>query len=168
MIAYQICSHSRHADWKENLVGDQNQEAPLSDTDPIILPVPPGTRRSGTGRTGATDQDVRQYNSTHSRPTVVSFTRTELTQILSVYGRKVAIGEWRDYAIDTLKDRAVFSIFRRTAEMPLYRIEKDPKRAQKQGAYQILAPTGLIIKRGRELRQVLKAIDKEPKLAAVG
>jgi len=80
---------------------------------------------------------------------------------LRVYGQMVAAGEWRDYAIDHLDDRAVFSIFRRTAEVPLYRVEKNPKLANRQGAYSVIAASGLILKRGKELRNVLKVFDKK-------
>jgi hypothetical protein len=90
----------------------------------------------------------------------VTFNREELQAILNLYGRMVAEGEWRDYAIDFTRDKAVFSIFRRTSEMPLYRIEKDPKLARRQGAYSVVTPTGLIIKRGHELDKVLRVIDK--------
>ena len=78
----------------------------------------------------------------------------------------VAAGEWRDYAIDFLKDRAVFSIFRRASEVPIYRIEKDPRLARKQGAYSVISATGLIVKRGHELEKVLRAVDKSLKLVA--
>ena len=90
----------------------------------------------------------------------VTFSRRELNRILDLYGRKVAAGEWRDYAIDFMRDKAVFSIFRRSSEMPLYRIVKNPALARRQGAYAILAPTGMILKRGHELPRVLQAIDK--------
>ena len=90
----------------------------------------------------------------------VAFDRHELSEILKVYGRMVAAGEWRDYAIDHLADRAVFSIFRRASEMPLYRVEKNPKLARKQGAYSVIAQTGMILKRGGELDRVLRVIDK--------
>jgi hypothetical protein len=90
----------------------------------------------------------------------VTFNRRELNRILDLYGRKVAAGEWRDYAIDFLKDRAVFSVFRRTSEVPLYRIEKDPKLAQRQGAYSVISASGHILRRGHELERVLRAIDK--------
>lgn len=83
---------------------------------------------------------------------------------MNVYGRKVAQGEWRDYAIDMLKDRAVFSIFRHASEFPLYRIEKTPKLARKQGAYSVVTPTGYILKRGHDLAHVLRVIDKQLKL----
>jgi hypothetical protein len=98
-----------------------------------------------------------------ARPPVVNqvtFDRGELGRIFGLYGRKVAEGEWRDYAIDFLKDRAVFSIFRRTSEVPIYRIEKSPKLAQRQGAYSVVSATGLILRRGHELDRVLRAIDK--------
>lgn len=89
-----------------------------------------------------------------------SFDRQELRQILEVYGRMVAAGEWRDYAIDHLRDSAIFSVFRRSSEVPLYRIVKNPKLARKQGAYSVVAQTGLILKRGPDLRRVLEAIER--------
>lgn len=92
-------------------------------------------------------------------PIHVTFSRRELDRILALYGRKVAAGEWRDYAIDFLKDRAVFSVFRRTSEVPLYRIEKNPKLARKQGVYSVISATGLIVRRGPELDRVLRSID---------
>ena len=95
----------------------------------------------------------------------VTFNRLELNRILRLYGRMVADGEWRDYAIDFLKDRAVFSIFRRASEVPIYRIEKDPRLARKQGAYSVISATGLILRRGHELERVLLVIDR--KLAVV-
>src|SRR4026208_1171534 len=97
----------------------------------------------------------------------VTFSRRELNRILDLYGRKVAAGEWRDYAIDFLKDRAVFSVFRRASEVPLYRIEKNPKLARRQGAYSVISATGLIVRRGHELDNVLRAVDKSLKLVAV-
>ena len=91
----------------------------------------------------------------------VTFNRLELNRILNLYGRMVADGEWRDYAIDFLKDRAVFSVFRRASEMPIYRIEKDPRLARKQGMYSVISPTGLILRRGHELERVLLVIDRK-------
>ncbi len=82
---------------------------------------------------------------------VVAFDRQELREILSLYGRKVAEGEWRDYALDFTPHQAVFSIFRRSSEVPLYRIEKDPKLGRRQGAYSVVAATGHILKRGHDL-----------------
>ena len=95
-----------------------------------------------------------------------AFSRQELSAILAVYGRKVAQGEWRDYAIDLLRDRAVFSVFRKTSEFPLYRIEKNPKLARKQGAYSVVTPTGLILKRGHDLKRVLDVLDSRLELVS--
>jgi len=96
----------------------------------------------------------------------VTFERRELRRILGLYGRKVAAGEWRDYAIDFLKDRAVFSVFRRSSEVPIYRIEKNPRLARRQGIYSIISATGHILKRGHELDRVLGALDKAVRLVA--
>jgi hypothetical protein len=98
-------------------------------------------------------------------PSRVTFNRLELNRILNLYGRMVAAGEWRDYAIDFLRERAVFSVFRRASEVPIYRIEKDPRLARKQGMYSVISATGLILRRGHELERVLLAIDR--KLAVV-
>jgi hypothetical protein len=95
----------------------------------------------------------------------VTFNRLELNRILNLYGRMVADGEWRDYAIDFLKERAVFSVFRRASEVPIYRIEKDPRLARKQGMYSVISATGLILRRGHDLERVLLVIDR--KLALV-
>ena len=94
-------------------------------------------------------------------PSRVTFNRLELHRILNLYGRMVADGEWRDYAIDFLRDRAVFSIFRRASEVPLYRIEKDPRLARKQGAYSVVSASGHILRRGHELDRVLLVIDRK-------
>jgi hypothetical protein len=93
-------------------------------------------------------------------PAQVRFDRQELSAIMDLYGRKVAAGEWRDYAIDFLRERAEFAIFRRASEVPLYRIVKDPALARRQGAYAVIAAGGMILKRGHELARVLKVIDK--------
>ena len=103
---------------------------------------------------------------TPSAPMVVSFDRAELREILGLYGRKVAEGEWRDYAMDFMPHKAVFSIFRRASEFPLYRIEKDPKLARKQGAYCVVAATGLILRRGPDLGRVIAVLDRKVKLVA--
>ena len=94
----------------------------------------------------------------------VTFQRRELDQILRLYGRMVAANEWRDYAIDHLADRAVFSVFRRTSETPLYSITKNPALARKQGTWSVTSATGLILKRGHELARVLLVFDKKLKL----
>jgi Protein of unknown function (DUF2794) len=93
----------------------------------------------------------------------VTFDRRELDRILGLYGRMVAAGEWRDYAIDFLRDRAVFSVFRHAAEVPIYRIEKNPKLARRQGAYSVITATGLIMRRGHELDRVLRVLDRPEK-----
>jgi hypothetical protein len=90
----------------------------------------------------------------------VTFDRRELNRIFGLYGRKVAAGEWRDYAIDFLKDRAVFSVFRRASEVPIYRIEKSPRLMRRQGAYSVISATGLIMRRGHELDPVLHVLDR--------
>lgn len=90
----------------------------------------------------------------------ITFNRLELNAILNLYGRMVAAGEWRDYAIDFTGDRAVFSIFRRASEVPIYRIEKDPRLQRKQGAYSVIAAGGLILRRGHDLDRVLLVIDR--------
>ena len=97
-------------------------------------------------------------------PALVVFNRTELATILHLYGTKVASGEWRDYAMDFNRDKAVFAVFRRSAELPLYRIEKNPKLARKQGAYCVVATGGQILRRGHDLAQVLKVLLKKPRL----
>ena len=88
------------------------------------------------------------------------FERRELERLLRLYGRMVAAGEWRDYGMDGLSDRAVFSVFRRSAEAPLYRIEKHPALARKQGAWAVVGQGGHILRRGHELEQVLRFFEK--------
>ncbi|HUO21296.1 MAG TPA: DUF2794 domain-containing protein [Caulobacteraceae bacterium] len=90
----------------------------------------------------------------------VFFERRELDQLLRVYGRMVAAGEWRDYAIAGLKDHAVFSVFRHASESPLYWIEKRPDLARRQGAWAVFGRGGHVLKRGHELGPVLKLFDK--------
>lgn len=91
----------------------------------------------------------------------VRFDRIEFRHILDLYGRMVAAGEWRDYAMDFLDDVAVFSIFRRTSEMPLYRIEKRPKLRARQGQYAVIAAGNQVLKRGHDLQNVLRVFDKK-------
>src|SRR5665213_3023699 len=91
---------------------------------------------------------------------VVFFDRRELGQLLGLYGRMVAAGHWRDYAIDHLKDAAVFSVFRHASETPLNRIEKHPALARREGAWRILAHGGLVLKRGHDLDRVLQLFDR--------
>ncbi|TCT11850.1 uncharacterized protein DUF2794 [Tepidamorphus gemmatus] len=123
----------------------------MSETEPIAFP----------GGRGFTPHAAAQEARTAPQ---VSFDRQELGAILNVYGRMVAAGEWRDYAIDALKDRAVFSVFRRSSEMPLYRIEKTPRLSRRQGAYSVVSATGLILKRGHDLARVLRVLDRRVRL----
>jgi hypothetical protein len=114
----------------------------MSDLDPISFP-------GGRGRTASSQPSIPR----------VTFERRELERILHLYGRKVAAGEWRDYAIQFLKDRAVFAVFRRAAEMPLYRIVKDPNLSRRQGAFAVVNASGHTLKRGHDLDRVLRAIE---------
>jgi hypothetical protein len=107
--------------------------------------------------------DLREYRQS-KEPLPVTFNRRELDAILWIYGRMVGEGEWKDYAIDHLKEKAVFAVFKRSGEMPLFRIEKDPKLAAKQGAYSVINTNGMILKRGHDLQQVLKVFGKVLKL----
>jgi hypothetical protein len=136
---------------------DPAREAPLSEAEPIQF----SPRRSSAGRNPTTPFTHSAISST------VVFTRAELREILNHYGRKVAAGEWRDYAIDFGREKAVFSVFRHASEVPLYRIEKNPRLARRQGAYSVIAATGLILKRGHDLSRVLAVLEKNFRLAAV-
>lgn len=111
---------------------------------------------AGSGRAGQGEQ-----SGPHSRAGVqVSFDRRELNLLFNLYGAKVAAGEWRDYALDFTPAKAVFSIFRRSSEAPLYRVEKNPELARKQGAYAVIAASGLVMKRGQDLSRVLRVLDR--------
>lgn len=124
----------------------------------------PDLQRTGSSQKDSSSIiDLREYKqSKDALP--ITFHRRELDAILRIYGRMVGEGEWRDYAIDHLKDRAVFSVFKRSGEMPLFRIEKNPKLAAKQGAFSVVNVDGRILKRGQDLQQVLKVFDKALKL----
>jgi Protein of unknown function (DUF2794) len=108
------------------------------------------------------DSNILRFAPKSQKP--VAFDRRELGLILSLYGRFVAAGEWRDYAMDFSKDMALFAIHRRASEQPLYRIQKNPSLAAKQGLYAVIAPGGLIMKRGNDLEQVLRVLEKKVKL----
>ena len=101
------------------------------------------------------------FSSRPSGPVQVAFHRTELSVILSLYGRMVSAGEWRDYGISCLREVAVFSVFRRTAEHPLYRIEKRPRLRNKQGQYAVVGMDGQILKRGHDLKTVLRVLERK-------
>ena len=94
-------------------------------------------------------------------PEQVCFDRRELGAILSLYGRMVAAGEWRDYGISCLQEIAVFAVFRRTAEHPLYRIEKRPKLRARQGQYSVVGMDGQILRRGHDLPTVLRVLERK-------
>lgn len=94
------------------------------------------------------------------QPGQVGFDRAELTRILDLYGRMVAAGHWRDYAIDLGRDAAVFSAFRRAAERPEFRIEKRPALRNKQGMWALVGEAGAIVKRGAELGPVLAPVER--------
>ncbi|MEM6409788.1 MAG: DUF2794 domain-containing protein [Pseudomonadota bacterium] len=91
----------------------------------------------------------------------VAFDRRELGVILGLYGRMVAAGEWRDYGLSHLSEVAVFSIFRRTAEQPIYRVEKRPKLQAKQGMYSVVGMDGRILKRGHDLKTTLRVLERK-------
>ena len=90
---------------------------------------------------------------------VTAFDRTELGVILSVYGRMVAAGEWRDYAMIGHREVAEFAVFRRSGDAPAYRIEKRPALQQRQGQWAVIGEGGHVLKRGRDLAQVLRVFD---------
>lgn len=95
------------------------------------------------------------------QPEQVAFHRTELAVVLGLYGRMVAAGEWRDYGISCLRDVAVFSVFRRTAENPMYRIEKRPRLRMRQGQYAVIGAEGQVLKRGDDLKTVLRVLERK-------
>lgn len=90
----------------------------------------------------------------------VGFERAELTRILDLYGRMVAAGHWRDYAMDLGKDAAVFCAFRRATERPEVRIEKRPALRHRQGQWALIGEAGVVLKRGHELAPVLAPVER--------
>ena len=138
----------------------------MSDSEPIIDLRPVLAGRSTRGAASGTQSSQTYPTGAGSRETVAitAFNRLELNEILRLYGRFVASGEWRDYAIDMGRETAVFSIFRRSSECPIYRIEKTPRNARRQGMYAVVAASGLILRRGPDLRRVLAVLDKSLKL----
>ncbi|MEO1537855.1 MAG: DUF2794 domain-containing protein [Pseudomonadota bacterium] len=106
-------------------------------------------------------QETNSFPKSHAVQEQVAFNRRELGVILGLYGRMVSTGEWRDYGMSFLKDVAVFSIFRRTAEHPIYRIEKRPKLRDKQGMYAVIGMDGRILKRGHDLKTVLRVLERK-------
>lgn len=123
---------------------------------------------AGTGRKKLPErpeeEEARPLPPLHA---VVAFDRRELNILFNLYGSKVAAGEWRDYALDFTPARAVFSIYRRSSDMPLYRIEKVPERARRQGAYAVIAANGQILRRGHDLGRVIRVLDRALRLVGV-
>ena len=119
----------------------------------------------------ATGRELARETGIHRLATAsvgrTTFDRYELAAILDLYGRKVALGVWRDYAIDLLRDKAVFSVYRKASEYALYRIEKDVRLARKQGAYSVIAAGGLIMKRGHDLQPVLSVLENRLDLVSL-
>lgn len=136
---------------------EQHKKHAFSGVNASPLDLPAIQRNSGV-----MNYQVPPQNNVHTLPpTQVAFHRTELSLILSLYGRFVAAGEWRDYGISCLRDVAVFSVFRRTAETPLYRIEKRPKLRDRQGMYAVVAMDGQIMRRGHDLKTVLRVLERK-------
>lgn len=132
------------------------RSAPLDDQ--------PDLQRERARSTNSADViDLREYKYAKD-PLPVTFHRRELDMILWIYGRMVGEGEWKDYALDHMRDIAVFSVFKRSGEAPLYQIIKDPRLANKQGAFSVVNTSGKVLKRGQDLKQVLKVFDKVLKL----
>ena len=136
----------------------------MEDMEPIDFPARLEESRRRDGLHRPPPRDPGPAGAARSAAPVIAFDRRELSTILGLYGRKVAEGEWRDYAIDFTQQKAVFSIYRRTSEVPLYRVEKDPKLARKQGMYSVIAATGLIMRRGGDLARVISVLDKTLKV----
>jgi hypothetical protein len=119
----------------------------------------------GDGETEPSQPQGGEWGATPAAARVI-FDRRELARITRLYGRMVAEGEWRDYAIDYLKDRAVFSVFRHACQVPIYRIEKIPILSRRQGANSVVSATGHIVRRGHDLDRVLRSIDRSLCLVA--
>jgi Protein of unknown function (DUF2794) len=134
----------------------------LSETEPIVF----SPLKAGGFRGPKPHASPRPDTQRPDALRITTFNRQELCAILAIYGRKVAAGEWRDYAIDTGRETAVFSVFRRASECPLFRIEKSPRLARKHGTYSVVAPAGLILQRGHDLRRVLSVLEDRARLVS--
>jgi hypothetical protein len=136
----------------------------MSDTEPNQSP----SAKNRLTVIAGMDADWRERPSAFSAQkdatAIIAFNRLELRVIFDVYGARVAAGDWRDYALDFTASRAVFSIFRRACETPLYRIEKNPSLARRQGAYSVTDASGLILRRGQDLPQVLSVLNRKLRL----
>jgi hypothetical protein len=103
----------------------------------------------------------RERQHSKQAPLRVMWTRQELGDLLNIYGRHVAAGQWRDYAIDDGTETAVFSISRRSSEVPLYCIDKTPALRRKQGQYCLRGAAGQILRRGHDLPALLKFLERK-------
>ncbi|MGC6534406.1 MAG: DUF2794 domain-containing protein [Parvibaculales bacterium] len=103
----------------------------------------------------------RDRQNSRRGPARIMWTRAELAALLNVYGRQVAAGQWRDYAMADGAERALFDIFRTSSEMPLYRLEKIPALRRKQGQYVLRGMDGRILRRGHDLDALLKFFDRK-------
>jgi hypothetical protein len=112
----------------------------------------------------AGDDRPPEYSQSQAAAPVISFNQRELGVIFNLYAARVAAGEWRDYALDFTPSKAVFSIFRRSCETPLFRIEKNPSLARRQGAYSVIDGGGLVLRRGQDLARVLGVLDRKLRL----
>ena len=146
--------------------GDSEPSQSRGGAAPGSPPRVPASRGIPASRASLSQVNLTPITGSQLTSNQVTFDRAELSRLFGLYGRKVAAGEWRDYAIDFLKDRAVFSVFRRACEVPLYRIEKNPRLARRQGTYSVISATGLIVRRGQELDRVLRALDKSLSVVA--
>ncbi len=131
-------------------------------SEPISLALNQAMRRPLAAGTSANSHIASTGNPL--KPSQVNFDRRELQTLLNLYSFRVADGEWRDYAIDFARDRAVFSVFRKAREAPLFRVEKQPKLAKRQGAWSVIDQSGRVLKRGHDLAQVLRVLRPAPKL----
>lgn len=133
----------------------------------VVFLEPQKTNISKTVSTPLSRSVSSSAKSANDGPQIVTFHKSELNEILNLYGFKVADGEWRDYAIDMLKDKAIFSIYKSARDIPVHCIEKDPKLSRKQGMYSVTGVDGRVLKRGHDLATVLKVLIKKPKLSVI-
>lgn len=104
---------------------------------------------------------LNAYKSPSNSKSVVVFEKKELNIILSVYGRMVSCGQWKDYSISMLEDVSIFSCYKHASEYPIYKIEKRPKLRSKQGMYSVISIEGRILKRGHDLFSVLSIFESK-------
>ena len=103
---------------------------------------------------------ITPFPHARDRQPIATFDRRELQRILDLYGRMVAAGHWRDYALKLTGEAAVFAAFRRATERPEIRIEKRPQLRLKQGAFALVSEHGMVLKRGNDLSAVLAPVER--------